>query len=814
MAQNNTEQENSLNIKDLVYACLRRWKWFVLSVAVCLFIAIVYVVRFQPQYSRTAEVQIKEDNQRRSLSSSIEGMTDFSLFQSKSSVYDEIKAFGARSTMREVVRRLHLDIDYSKPLRFREQVLYANTLPLNVQLPDLTDMESAYFEINLQPEGKIKLKNFIYNGEKVSGSADGVLNEGDTISVESPIGNIILIGTKTPNPEVKQINVRKSTLYAAVGRYRSELSTAISDKMSRVITLTVKDRSIPRAEDILNTLIGVYNENWVRDKNQIARSTSLFINDRLEVIEDELSNVDSDVSSYKSQQMIPDVATAGTMYMQQSAQIRNQQQELGNELYMAKYIRNYLTNEEDKTKVLPASLGGKGSGLENQIKEYNEKLLYRNNLANSTSAENPLVKEIDQQLNGMRTAIVSSVDNQITNLNSQMGTLNRASAQTSARISANPNQAKYLLSVERKQAVKQAIYLFLLQKREENELNQAFTAYNTRIIDTPSGGFGPVAPKKNMIYLVALMLGILIPLAIIYLIETFYNKVRGKDDLKSITAPFLGEIPYAFEKPSWGTRLWHKIIGKKEAENDPIVVKPGNRNVINEAFRVLRTNLEFMTSGENKVIAITSYNPGSGKSFTAVNLGVALAIKDKKVLIVDGDLRHASMSSFFGKPHTGISNYLSKRTDDLNSLIIKSDKYKTLDYIPVGPIPPNPTELIADARFAQAIDTLKRDYDFILIDCPPVDIVADTQIIDKSADMTIFMVRAGLLDKDMLPELEDNYKSGKYRNLAIILNGTEMASNGRYGYRYGYKYGYHYGHYGYYGSDKDSKNGESGKADA
>jgi len=816
MAQNNTEQENSLNIKDLVFACLRRWKWFVLSVAVCLFIAIAYIVRYQPEYSRSAEVLIKDDNQRRSLSSSIEGMTDFSLFQSKSSVYDEIKAFGARSTMQEVVRRLHLTIDYSTPKRFREQVLYANTLPVMVQLPDVTDMQSAYFEIHYKSGNNVELNNFVLNKEKLSGKVSGTLEVGDTLTLDSPIGKVVLNATKTPNPSIKQINVRKTSIYAAVSRYRGELSTAIADKQSRVITLSVKDRSIARAEDILNTLIGVYNENWVNDKNQIARSTSTFINDRLEVIEDELSNVDSDVSSYKSQQMIPDVATAGTMYMQQSNQIRNQQQELGNQLYMAKYIRNYLTNADRSNQVLPASLGGNAGGLENQIKEYNEKLLYRNNLANSTSPENPLVQEMDEQLGGMRNAIVSSVDNQITALNTQMGSLQRAGAQTAARISANPNQAKYLLSVERKQAVKQAIYLFLLQKREENELNQAFTAYNTRIIDTPSGALGPVAPKKNMIILVALMLGILIPLAIIYMIETFYNKVRGKDDLKSITAPFLGEIPFAFEQPSWGTRLWRKITRKEETVNDPIVVKPGNRNVINEAFRVLRTNLEFMTTGENKVIAVTSFNPGSGKSFTTVNLAVALAIKDKKILIVDGDLRHASMSSFFGKPHTGISNYLSKKTDDLNSLIIKSDKYKTLDYIAVGPIPPNPTELVADARFGQAIDTLKKKYDYILIDCPPVDIVADTQIIDKSADMTIFLVRAGMLDKSMLPELEDAYKSGKYRNLAVILNGTEMVSGGRYGYRYGYKYGYHYGYYGghggygYYGSDKDSKDENGG----
>ena len=800
MSQNNFVQENSVNIKDLVFACLRRWKWFALSIAICLFIALIYIVRQQPQYFRFAQVLIKEDSQRRSVNS-VSGMTDFSLFNTRSSVYDEIMVFGARSTMMEVVKRLHLDVDYSTPGRFHENVLYANSLPLRVLFPSLKDTEKAYMEIDIKGEGNLELSNFQYNGDKVSGKVEGKLNCSDTLSLETPIGEVIVLGSAVKNDKLNKIIVRKSSIYSAVSRYLGELSTSFADKQSRIINLSVRDRSIARAEDILNTLIGVYNENWVKDKNQVAKSTSLFIKDRIAVIEDELSNVDSDVSSYKSKNLVPDVNAAGTMYMEQSNAIRNKESELGNQLYMAKYMRNYLSNDISKTNVLPANFGANGSGLENQIKEYNEKLLYRNNLANSTSSENPIVKDIDASLAGMRDAIVSSVDNQITSLNAQIGALQRAGAQTSSKIAANPNQAKYLLTVERQQAVKQAIYLFLLEKREENELSQAFTAYNTRIIDPPAGVFAPVAPRKKMILMMALFLGFLIPLMIIYLKEMFYNKVRGKEDLKAVTAPFLGEIPYAFERFGWTKKLWNKITGKKEEEKSPMVVEPGNRNVINEAFRVLRTNLEFMsTSEEHNVVAITSFNPGSGKSFCSINLAVSLAIKNKKVLIVDGDLRHASMSSFFGKPSKGISNYLSKRTDDINSLILTSSKYPNMQYLPVGPIPPNPTELIADERFSKAIDSLKKNYDYVLVDCPPVDIVADTQIIEKSVDRTVFIVRAGLLDKGMLSELEDNYKSGKFKNLAVILNGTEVVSSGRYGYKYGYKYGY-----GYYGSDKDNK---------
>ena len=309
-----------------------------------------------------------------------------------------------------------------------------------------------------------------------------------------------------------------------------------------------------------------------------------------------------------------------------------------------------------------------------------------------------------------------------------------------------------------------------------------------------------------MILLLALILGLGIPLGIIYLIETFNTKVRGKSDVKDVKMPFAGEIP------SCGP-----VEKKKKKKNDEkatfdanaaVVVKAGNRNVVNEAFRVLRTNVEFMSqSTDSKVISFTSYNPGSGKSFNAINLSVALSLKQKRVLLIDCDLRHCSTSSIVGAPKKGLSSYLSGRVADIDSLLVPFKDNDCLDVLPVGIIPPNPSELIADKRFDDMIAYFRGKYDYIFLDCPPIDIVADAQIINRCVDRTLFVIRAGLFDRGSIPELDKLYEENKYKNIALILNGTEASGSGKYGYRYGYRYAYHYGHYGssYYGSTEDEE---------
>ena len=378
--------------------------------------------------------------------------------------------------------------------------------------------------------------------------------------------------------------------------------------------------------------------------------------------------------------------------------------------------------------------------------------------------------------------------------------MQRTEARATTRLAENPNQAKYLLSVERQQKVKEALYLFLLQKREENELSQAFTAYNTRIITEPTGSTAPTEPQSSKIMLLAFILGLCIPLGVLYLKETLNTKLRGRKDLENVTMPFLGEIPlYCGENPK-------KFSLKKQAATDKIVVEHGKRDTINEAFRVLRTNLEFVTrDSKHQVVAVTSFNPGSGKSFIAMNLASVLAIKKIKVLVIDGDLRHASTSNYVGKPELGISDYLVGDVSDIRSLVVPVEGYDTLSILPVGTIPPNPTELIGDELFAKAIETLKQEFDIVFIDCPPVEIVADTQIIADCVDRTIFVVRAGLLERSMISELENVYKQGRYKNMSLVLNGTESQNgtyrgNGGYGYRYGYKYGY--GSSNYYSDSK------------
>ena len=793
----NQQQEESIQLMDLLYKCMSKWYWFVISAVLCLGIAIFYVLKTPPVYTRSAEIQIKTNSRGQSISSEGDAFSQLGLFNTNTNVYNEIKAFAAKSSMLEVVKRLNLDMNYTTDGRFHDNVLYGKSLPFTATIVDVPDQAVMSFDLDVDAEGGVTMRDFTLNKEPVERGTKVTGAFADTL--DTPIGKVVVIPTVNyVAEEYPTVHVKRSSYRSATTHYSNELSVNLSDKMSQVIQLTLNDISIERAEDVLDMVVSVYNENWVADKNQIAVSTSMFINERLGVIEQELSNVDSDISTFKSENLIPDVQAASSMYMTQSNAINEQIQGLNNELYMTRYIRESLSNEANRNKVLPANSGISSANIESQINDYNEKLLRRNDLVANSSETNPLVVELDNSLNSLRQAIITSVDNQELALSNQISSLSRTERQATARIAANPTQAKYLLSVERQQSVKEALYLYLLEKREENELSQAFTAYNTRIIDPPTGSMLPTAPRKSMIYLLALMLGLCIPLAVIYLREVLNTRVRGKKDIKDVVLPFAGEIPLTEESAKGNRRYLRSLKMQKQVENKrEILVKSGSRDTINEAFRVLRTNVEFMMKNKDaNVAAFTSFNPGSGKSFISMNLAVALAIKGRKVLVIDCDLRHASLSTYVGSPHKGISNYLSGQTDDFKSLVCELPDHPTLFVLPVGTIPPNPTELVADERFKQMVAKVKEEYDYVFLDCPPIEIVADTQIIDQCADRTMFIIRAGLCERSMLNELNKLYEENKYNNLALILNGTEVSKSGYFGNKYGYHYG-HYGHYGY-----------------
>ena len=781
------QADDFIRIQDLFYLCVNKWYWFVISLAVTIGIAIIYLLTTPPVYTRSASLLIKEDSKGNSLGDAANLMGDFDLFKTNTNVNNEIQSLQSPAVMLDVVKRLHLDINYYIDGGFYKKVLYGRDCPYTVNFNDLKDNESVAFTINPSQDGHIILEDFLRDGEDVEGTISIMLND----TVDTPIGSLVVTAANDSSTYNAPIYVARIGYQKIVEDYVSNLSVTLSDEKSTVINLAFKDVCIQRAEDVLNTVIAVYNENWIKDKNQIAVSTSAFISDRLGVIEQELGNVDENISSYKSEHLLPDVQAAASMYMEQSTATNAQILGLNTQLSMARYIRNYLTNSTSKNQLLPANSGIESPGIEQQIANYNTAQLRRNDLVANSSERNPLVIDMDQSLEDMRRAIVTSIDNHITTLNTQIRSLQQSEQQTTARIAANPTQGKYLLSVERQQKVKEALYLFLLQKREENELSQAFTAYNTRVITPPSGSLIPTAPIKRNIALIAFAMGVLIPVVIIFVRENMNTKVRGRKDLESLSVPFVGEIPLAESSKK-----------KKATQTKEIVIQQGKRDIVNEAFRVLRTNLEFILDAKEdkdraSVTLITSFNPGSGKTFLTMNIAATFAMKGKRVLVVDGDLRHGSASAYVGSPKKGLSDYLGKRENNCEDLIVEKENYPGLFVLPVGTIPPNPTELLAEPRLAELIEKMRSRFDYILIDCPPVDIVADTQIIEKLADRTVFIVRAGLLERDMLPKLQSDYEAKRFKNMALVLNGT-IGGSSRYGYHYGYRYGYKYGYaYGY-----------------
>lgn len=782
------QQNSNIRMQDFLYLCLAHWQWFLISLIVCFGVAFLYIKTTPPEFYKSASIMIKTDSNGNSISNNAAMFEDLGVYNGNSSISNEMALIKSPDLMREAVRRLNLDMNYTIDGRFRDVELYGTSLPVRVELPDLKEDQSAQFELTLNRNGEFTISKLALN--------DNDLNRGDLqgrigTPMRSPLGTILITPAHNYNGnESFTMTVARNPIKETANAYCNKLVVA-EDEESDAINISATDTNPQRAEDLIRTIIACYNDRWMQDKRELADNSSKFIDERVRLLQEELGSVDNDISSFKSNNLVPDVDAAANLYMSQATQAANSLRNLHNEEYMVKYIRSYLRNSENHNKLLPSSAGLSSANLSGQIGQYNAKIMERNSLVAQSSTSNPLVTELDNQLAALRAALIASIDNEAVAIAEQIRSAEGLSGSANSKIASNPKQARYLLSVERQQKVKESLYLYLLQKREENQLNQAFTSYNTRIIREADGPKAPIAPVKNKVVLLALVAGLLLPALALFVRETSIHVVRGRKDIKDMKVPFVGELPLMGSKQK---------INKKTIRNlNPtalVAVKENSRNAINEAFRVVRTNVEFMLGNDptSRVIMMTSANPGSGKTFVSYNLAKSLSIKNKRVIVIDLDMRKASLSKYIGDVSAGVSDYLANRVDNIQSIIRPVEGAPNLSIIPVGTIPPNPTELLFSERLSALISDLKLHYDYIFVDCPPVEVVADASIISQYADNTLFVIRAGLLDLAMIPVIERMYTEGKYPSMSIILNGT-LNPKGRYANRYGnpYSYGYGYG---------------------
>lgn len=776
----------NVDLMQLGISIISHWYWFLISIAVTLGIAILVVAKTTPTYTRSASLLIKTEDANAQIPQELQ---DIGISNSNANLQNEIITIGSPVMLEEVAKRLGLDVQMNVREKLHTVPLYDNA-PVRIILPEAKDESSCSFKLKLNPDQTAELWDF-----STSGSDDRdkrVAVKLGTVA-RTPVGPVYIRPTEyfRKNYTDQEIEVSKLPTEAIGNAYAAKLSISLLDKESSILNISLTDASIQRADDVLRKLIEVYNEHWLQDRNRMAESTYDFITERLNTLAKELGDVDQQISDYKSKNLLPDAEGASAMFMSESAANNRQLFELNNKLSVARYIRNYITEKANENQYLPSNTGIGSMGIESMIGEYNEKISSRNELLANASESSPYVQKANKELALMRMTILSSLDNFINQMEAEIKGWEKNELNTNKKLAGAPEQVKQLLSIGRQQKVKETLYIYLLQKREENELSKSYTAWNTSVVQPPSGSKTPTAPIKSNIYLIALGIGIVLPIALLYLSLSMDHYVRGRADLDGMSVPLLGEIPELKPRRHWWQRRTQR--NAKRA----VYVKENDGDLVNEAFRVLRTKLDYyIGSLDNnaKLVMLTSFNPGSGKSFIAANLAKVLSLKGARILAIDMDLRHCSLSGIINSPKHGLTDILSGFNENAEELIISDALGQGADLLPVGVIPPNPTEMILSERLQPLFERMKEKYDYIILDCPPIDVVADANIIEKYCDVTLFVVRAGLMDRKSLKDVDELYKAQTYKHMALLLNGTAYVSS-RYGnYRYGYSYGYGYGY--------------------
>ena len=764
-----TEEEKSINIVDLFVYLVVHWKWYLLSILLfggCFW----YIYCKTPfTYSRVAIVMIKTPANSRSTM-----QLNNSDFTGLVNVASEILQFKSKELMRKVIDRLQANISYTVYDGLRPVELYTES-PVRVTFLDAGMDEAHSLSVTPKSRQQVELADFSRGMEQRK-----VVNLNDTI--HTALGRLIVFAAENYGESSfgKPVLVTCKPPEEMVSFWLYNLAIKQMSGDAALLHLTMNDLSPTRAADILDMLITIYNEEAIKDKNRIAVNTAEFIKERLQIIEHELGSVETDIEDLKRANNGVDIDMAAGMYIQDSREYESSIKELDTQLQLVTFIKQYLQDSSKEDELIPSNIGLEDLNIETQISRYNETLLRRNRLMNGSSSNNPVVQELNRTTQTMKLNIYRALDNLSASLRLKKQDYSLQENRVRQKVQAVPRKQREMLSIERQQKVKESLYIFLLNKREENALSQAMVDNNARVLDPVSGSNIPISPNKYKKLLLGVGCGVIVPSVILLLMLMLDTGVHNRKEIESIvSAPFLADIP---QTP------------KAMANVHEVVVRARGLDALSESFRILRTNLGFMLSQtqERKVITLTSFNIGAGKTFISINLAASLVQTEKKIVLLDLDLRKGKLSEMAHcRQVKGVAHYLSDSSVEVTDIIVQDTFGEGLDLVPIGVIAPNPTELLLSKRLDKLVAELKERYDYIIVDNVPIGLVADATVVNRITDLTLFIVRVGKIDRRQLPELERLYQEHKLNNMAVVLNGTEKGSSG-YGYGYGYNYGYGY----------------------
>lgn len=783
--------ENTLSLRDILDIFIFNWKWFVISAIICLAIGRLYLATQPNIYQRSAVMLVKDDSNTPHSSSSRGKGTD-ALMQLNgvmmgSSVKNEVYILQSHQLMKEVVRQMHLDVYYNYKHRFQHLSLY-DVKPFTAVFDSVETTRPYSFVVTIQGK-KATISNLYYGGKKQDLTRTVPFGK----KMMMPFGGLTLEANERylEKFDGEEITVTHTTIEAAAGSYGGALNANELDKQSTLVGITFADSNIQRATDILNAVLDAYRKGIIDDKNRIAESTASFIDKRIAFISKELSDVEGELAHFKQRNKLVNIQENARQYLQESSQAKQRSIQLESQIGVVKYLLEELKSTSSTNDLIPSLSGLSDGALQSQITQYNQQLLEFNRLYLKSSDDNPHIQKLQQNLAQTKKAIIASTEAHLSSLNVQLSRAKQEEAKLANSITNVPEKEKESLDIARQQTIKETLYTYLLNKREETELQLAITEANIRIVEQPFGSNSPISPRKKIVMLVALLIGIVLPFAFFHLRNLLNMSVRGRKDVETYTTiPVLGEIP-------------HRKEGISDSE---ILVGSHKSDSINEAFRMLRFSLNFVQK-DARVIMFTSTTPGEGKTFVSRNFAVTLGMTGKKVILIDTDIRKRTQSKLSGSSNKeGLTSYLSGNVDNLDQLIIHESQEYNVDMLPAGITPPNPSELLMSDRLEQLIEELKQHYDYIVVDNVPAQVVADAGIVNRVADVTLYVIREGKIDRRYLPELERLYQEKKFNKLCIIINDSKMEEK-RYGYGYGYgRYGYGYGNYGYgYGDHSDKK---------